>query len=203
MEKIGIYGGTFNPIHNGHLHLARCFVQRLGLDRVILIPTNVPPHKAAKDLVNAQDRLKMCALAAQIEGFQVSDVEIARQGPSYTRDTLLVMAERFPDSELYLITGEDMFLTVESWRDPGLIFQLAVLCAAPRSSGGIGALSKHAARLRQFGARTVVEDIEYLPISSTMIRDAVKSGQSITGLVPASVEEYIREHQLYQGGTTS
>ena len=198
--KIIIFGGTFNPIHNGHIHLAKCFADILQADRVILIPTNVPPHKRAPDLADAEDRLNMCRLAAEADKrFCVSDIEIARGGQSYTSETLTELHRQYPDAELYLITGEDMFFLLEEWHDPQVIYQLAMICAAPRSPKGTGALLEYAKKIERNGAKTRIEDIPYYPISSTMIREAVKAGKSISSLVPAAVERYIREKKLYLG----
>ena len=199
MQKIAIFGGTFNPIHNGHIHLAKQFALQLGVDKVILIPTCVPPHKQAPDLASAKDRLAMCGLAATGGLFEVSDIEMKRSGPSYTADTLRELKLTYPDSEFYLITGEDMFLTLEKWYKSQTIFSLAVLCAAPRSSDGLEKLRKYAGMMQQHGAKTNIQNIEYLPISSTMVRDAVKRGESIAGLVPSLVADYIVENKLYLG----
>lgn len=199
MQKIAIFGGTFNPIHNGHIHLAKQFALQLGVDKVILIPTCVPPHKQAPDLASAQDRLAMCVLAAAEDLFEVSDIEMKRSGPSYTADTLRELKLTYPDSEFYLITGEDMFLTLERWHKSQTIFDLAVLCAAPRSSDGLEKLREYAGMMQQHGAKTNIQNIEYLPISSTMVRDAVKRGENIAGLVPTLVADYIAENKLYLG----
>ncbi len=197
MRKIAVYGGTFNPIHNGHIHLAKQFARLLGIDRVLLIPTRVPPHKQPPDLASAQDRLAMCRLASQDEIFEVSDLEIRREGPSYTAETLMKLKKENPSSEFYLITGEDMFVTIQSWYKPQIIYSLAILCAAPRSTQGLQSLQNHARRLERMGARTMIKDIDYLPISSTMVRRAVQNGESISGLVPPAVEDYIRKNNLY------
>lgn len=198
MQKIAIYGGTFNPIHNGHTHLAQQFAQRVGFDRVILIPTRVPPHKRAPELISAQHRLNMCALAAQEFGFEVSNLEIRRSGPSYTADTLLQMKKQYPDDELYMITGADMFLTLNEWRSPKQIYELATICAAPRSSQGFSELAAYAKQIERYGARCIIENIEYLPVSSTMVREAVRSGESIDNLVPPAVRDYIIKNRLYR-----
>ncbi len=196
MQKIAVFGGTFNPIHNGHLHLAAGFAKALGAEKVLLIPARVPPHKAAPDLAPARDRLAMCRAAAG-GVFEASDLEIRRPGPSYTSNTLRELKALRPDAELYLITGEDMFLTLEQWHEPDVIFSLATVCAAPRSEAGCGRLLEYARALRRRGARTRVENIAYLPISSTGVREAVRRGAGIAGLVPVPVERYIREHHLY------
>ncbi len=195
--KIAIFGGTFNPVHNGHIHLAMRFANLLGVEKVLLIPTKTPPHKIAVDLVSSEDRLAMCRLVSKNSIFEVSDIEVRRAGPSYTADTLKQLKLIYPDSEFYFITGEDMFLTIQSWYEPKVIYSLATLCAAPRSRDGLENLKRHAAILERYGAKTVIGNIDYLPISSTMVRDAVKQGKSITELVPAAVADYIMENNLY------
>ena len=143
MRKIAVYGGTFNPIHNGHIHLIEKFKKLIGFDKVVLIPTNLPPHKEALELASAEDRLQMCRLAARDAGFEVSDIEIRRRGRSYTVDTLESLKESDPDAEFYLVMGEDMFLTLLSWRRPDDILKLSTICAAPRSWQGLKKLEEY------------------------------------------------------------
>ncbi|WP_411677754.1 nicotinate-nucleotide adenylyltransferase [Caproicibacter sp.] len=197
MRKIAVMGGTFNPIHNGHLHLVRRFQQIIGADRVLLIPTGTPPHKIAPNLAPARDRLEMCRLAVLSDGFEVSDMEIRRIGPSYTSDTLLAVKRENPDAELFFITGEDMFLTLHDWHEPEVIYSLATVCSAPRSSRGCSALRSYAERVVKNGAKTMICDIQYLPISSTMVRDAVRRGEDLLDYVPTAVANYIYHHHLY------
>lgn len=198
LQRIAVFGGTFNPIHNGHLHLAASFSALLSADAVLLIPTSMPPHKQTAGLASAKDRLAMCRLAARGRGFlKVSDIEIRRGGASYTSDTLLQLRGLYPGAGLYLITGEDMFLTLAQWHEAKTIFSLATVCAAPRSENGTAALLRYAEELRAQGAKTVVAPFEYLPVSSTMVREAVREGRSIAGLVPEPVGRYIRENKLY------
>lgn len=197
MQKIAIYGGTFNPIHNGHIHLAKQFARLLDLDKVILIPTYVPPHKQDVGLTPAEDRLAMCRLAASDPIFEVSDIEILREGLSYTVDTLQELKMQYPESEFYLLTGEDMFVTIRNWYRAETICSLATICAAPRGTAGLEPLLQYARVLEQNGAKTIIKNIDYLPISSTMVRSAVKNGESISGLVPPAVADYIVKNNLY------
>lgn len=196
-KKIAVFGGTFNPVHNGHLHLARSFAAAVGADRILLVPAFRPPHKRAPDLARAEDRLAMCRLAARDGPFEISTLELERGGLSYTADTLRELKRLEPGAELYLIMGEDMFLTIENWREPETIFSLATLCAAPRSGAGMSRLREHEAYLRSLGARTLVCGIPYLPVSSTQVRAAVRAGESIAELVPPAVADYIFQHHLY------
>ena len=197
MNRIAIFGGTFNPIHNGHLHIAQQFQKQLRAQRVLFIPPFVPPHKRAPDLAPAEDRLEMCRLACEGTLFEVSDLEIRRGGPSYTAETLLALKREYPDAELCFLTGEDMFLTLETWYKPDVIYSLATICAAPRSTDGLKKLRVYAEKLARHGAKVILQNIDYLPVSSTMVREAVRQGRTIDALVPAKVARYIRENGLY------
>lgn len=201
--KIGVYGGTFNPIHLGHLHILREFIRRLALEKVLLIPTGTPPHKNAPLLADAEDRLAMCRLAAREikeAPVEVSEIEFWRKGKSYTADTLEALHALYPQDELYLLMGEDMFLTVDQWYCPETIFSLAAVCASPRSAQGFARLAEKKQELEEkFGANCFVENIPYFPASSTEIRRLIKQGEALSQLVPRSVEEYIYKHGLYKG----
>lgn len=197
--KTGIYGGTFNPIHNGHLHIVEEFRRGLGLDRVLLIPTRVPPHKAAPDLASAGERFAMCRLAAQGKPWlELSDIEMRREGKSYTAETLEELSALYPQDRFYLLMGEDMFLTLGRWYRPETIFSLASVCTTPRSPDGLDALRQKALEYTgQFQARCFLEHIPYLPISSTQVRQVAAAGESLAHLVPSPVAWYIREKGLY------
>lgn len=198
--KTGIYGGTFNPIHNGHLHIVEEFRRGLGLDRVLLIPTRVPPHKAAPDLASAGERFAMCRLAAQGKPWlELSDIEMRREGKSYTAETLEELSTLYPQDQFYLLMGEDMFLTLGRWYRPETIFSLASVCTTPRSPDGLDALHQKALEYTgQFQARCFLEHIPYLPISSTQVRQAVARGEDVSGLVPQAVAAYMKERGLYR-----
>ena len=199
MAKIGLYGGTFNPIHEAHVHLVKDFADRLGLDQILLMPTFQPPHKQAHQLASPEDRLAMCRLAAVgDQRIQVSDLEIRRAGKSYTAETLEELDRLYPGNQWYLLMGEDMFLTVDHWYRPETIYRLAVLCAAPRSLDGLPRLEKHAEFLRSCGAETVLCDIRYLPVSSTLVREAIAEGKDLKGLVSPEIAAYIQEKGLYR-----
>lgn len=198
--KTGIYGGTFNPIHNGHLHIVEEFRRGLGLDRVLLIPTRVPPHKAAPDLASAGERFAMCRLAAQGKPWlELSDIEMRREGKSYTAETLEELSVLYPQDQFYLLMGEDMFLTLGRWYRPETIFSLASVCTTPRSPDGLDALRQKALEYTgQFQARCFLEHIPYLAISSTQVRQAVARGEDVSGLVPQAVAAYMKERGLYR-----
>ncbi len=201
MRKIGILGGTFNPIHNGHLHIAQGFQKHLELDSMILIPSRKPTHKTADNLESGQDRLAMCRIAAREYGYQVSDIEIRRETASYTVYTLETLREWYPDDRFYLLMGEDMFLTLLQWKNINRICELAILCAAPRSGNAAERLMRYGERLHEIGGVVRIVPVEYQDLSSTQIRNRIRRGDSVSGLMPDGVAEYIREHQLYQGGS--
>ena len=165
--RYGIFGGTFNPVHEGHLHIARAFRKTMQLDTVLWIPTKVPPHKAAEDLALPEQRLEMCRLACRGEEvFQVSDLEIRREGKSYTADTLEELHEMYPKATFCLLMGEDMFLTLLNWYKPDTILRLAEICAVPRSVGHEVRLEEQAHVLREKGATVFLEQN---PLSSLIL----------------------------------
>lgn len=198
MKKIGVFGGTFNPIHNGHLHIARSFAADLELDSVLLIPSKKPTHKPSPDLAEAEDRLAMCSLAAEGTDFLVSDLEIIREQESYTVYTLEQLKEQYPEDELYLLMGEDMFLTLLQWKAPERLCELAVFCVAPRSHDGRERLEAYGEKLSAIGGRYCITEFPFLPVSSTEIREKLRAGEAVDDLVPESVAQYLKEKQLYK-----
>lgn len=199
MTRIGIYGGTFSPPHNGHLSAARAFMEQMWLDLLYVIPTALPPHKEMDDPVSATDRLEMCRLAFRnMEGVYVSDMEIVRGGKSYTVDTLRELSGE--DRRLFFLCGTDMMLTLDEWRSPDEIFRLCYPVyirreADPALDGLI--VKKIADYQKKYGkvVRRIVT--EPLALSSSEIRTALRAGESVSGLVPPVVEKYIREKRLY------
>jgi nicotinate-nucleotide adenylyltransferase len=186
--KLGILGGTFDPIHLGHLRAAELARETLGLERVWFVPASVPPHRplAASP---ARDRFAMAALATSGNPhFTVSDVELAREGPSYTIDTLRQMREATPEAELVLIVGSDTFPEMGTWREHEAIFSLATVAVAGRP----GAVA------RPDGLPAVAIEGAGLPISSTEIRRRVAEGRSIRYLVADAVADFIAKRGLYR-----
>lgn len=195
--KIGIFGGAFNPIHNGHLNLAQCYKKSLSLDKVIFIPTAVPPHKTSEHLVMAEDRINMLKLAISNDSsYDYSDLEFKRNGKSYTYDTLCELKELYKDASLYLIIGSDQYLYFKSWYRYDDILKMATVVTASREE------NEHK-KLLDFKENnpemkdTMVSSFNVVEVSSSQIRQMVKNGDSICDLVPASVAEYIEEHRLY------
>ena len=196
--RIGIMGGTFNPPHMGHINAARSAQSELKLDRIIFIPAGIPPHKEmAENSANAQDRLNMACLAAKCIGAEVSDIEISRHGKSFTVDTLKELKRMYADSELWLIMGTDMFLSLETWREPQTIFSLASIAAVPRNEKDIKKLSEHGKILyEKYGAVSRIIDAPVVTISSSELRPDISSSE-LSGFLPDEVYEYIVSHHLY------
>lgn len=196
--RIGIMGGTFNPPHTGHINAARAATSELSLDRLIFIPSGTPPHKQmAENSATPEQRLHMTRLAAEEISAEVSDMEIAREGKSYTVDTLRKLRSENPEAELWFIMGTDMFLTIEKWREPEEIMRLANIAVEPRCDADRDTLVRHSEYLgEKYGAKTLVMKATALEISSTEIRDAIKK-ENCSDYLPWSVYEYIKQNNLY------
>ena len=197
MKKIGLFGGTFSPPHNGHLHAAKSFIDQVGLDLLYIMPANVPPHKEAPS-VSAADRFEMCRLAfASLEKAEVSDLEIKREGPSYTVDTLEALAD--PDRELYMLCGTDMFLTLDQWYRTERICALATVVLSAREKDAKNEIDRASKNLKkQYGASVIILECEPFVVSSTDIRGRIASGEDTEGLLSRDVAQYIAEKGLYR-----
>ena len=205
--KIGVYGGTFNPIHVGHMAAARCAAELLKLDRLYLIPDGRPPHKhLADNTPPPQMRLEMTRLAAESmelgDLVRVSDLEIHRKGKSYTVDTIRAVRERYPKDELYLLMGTDMFLTFQAWKDPDKIAKMCRLCAFGRSETDTESLfAVQRAYLRKtFDAKiTTITLPRLVEISSTALRRRLAdlSDRDAAKYLAPPVYGYILRHGLY------
>ena len=199
MTRIGIYGGTFSPPHNGHVKAARAFMEQMWLDILYVIPTALPPHKEMVVPVSAAHRFAMTQLAfGGIEGVYVSDMELRRGGKSYTVDTLRELAGN--DRRLFLLCGTDMMLTLDEWREPDEIFRLCYPVYIRRDNDRSldeKIVQKIAFYHQKYGKvvrRIVTEPLE---LSSNQVRAALARGGDIASMVPSSVEKYIRDNHLY------
>ena len=201
-NKIGILGGTFNPIHNGHLLLAECAIEQYVLDKVIFIPNNVSYFKSDMPMPGADIRYEMTRLAISGHtGFELSDIEIKRSGNSYTYETMEALRAIYPDSELYFIVGADSVFSFEHWMKPDIISNDCILLAAVRGSAQrTEIISKGNELHERFGTEIKLLDFKRTDISSTKIRKYIKSGDinRCRSLIPANVAEYIRSHNLYK-----
>lgn len=197
MSQTVLYGGTFNPIHRGHLDICVRARQAVDARRVLLMPAAQPPHKSAGWLAPDQDRLAMCALAARdYDLIQVDDWEIRRGGRSYTVDTLGHLAAVFPEEELWLLIGTDMFLTFTQWHRWEEIGKMASLLVASREEGDREQLLDQQQRLAERGVRSRLLQNPPMPMSSTQIREELRRDGTTEKVCP-QVLDYIREKELY------
>ncbi|MCD8006800.1 MAG: nicotinate (nicotinamide) nucleotide adenylyltransferase [Oscillospiraceae bacterium] len=196
--RIAIFGGTFNPIHNGHLNVIENVQKTLNPDKLILMPTHIPPHKAVKDLASDEARLEMCRLVAQMyHGVEVSDFELKSEGKSYTVTTMENLHSTYPDDELYFVMGSDMFHTFLTWVKPHRIMELCTLVCVCRSDDDRKRAESDAVEIRLAGGNCILIDCEAVEASSTEIRADVIAYNSTFGQVPENVERYILEKSLY------
>ena len=203
-KKIGIMGGTFNPVHHGHLVTAQEALDQFGLDEVIFIPTGDPPHKIEDLLAHAEDRYLMTVIATSSNSsFFVYRVEIDRKGKSYTIDTVKELRKLFGSgSELYFITGADAILEILTWKNTREIVTLAKFIAATRPGHDLSKIKELKTTLfdseDEADRRIFIMEIPALAISSTDIRQRIKIGRPVNYLVPEGVNNYILKHGLYK-----
>jgi len=201
MDRIGILGGTFDPIHLGHLVPSQYALESLRLDGVMLVPAAAPVHRPHHVPASDADRLQMCRLAAaSITHFTVSGLEVTRPEPSYTVLTLERLARDFPGATLVLLVGEDNLPMFHTWHKVAQVVALATVAILPRPGAGppdIGALEAAIGKtaVREILTRRVAAPL--VPISASEIRERVMSGLSVRGMVPASVARHISERHLY------
>lgn len=203
MRRIGLFGGTFDPPHLGHLALAEWARDRLGLDRVVFMPAGVPPHKRGRALTGAAHRVAMARLAVGgHRAFAVSTLEARRRGPSFTVDTLRALEAAHPGARLYLLMGADSLDDFASWHEPGAIAKLATLVVAARPGAGEPDAGRPRGRrraVRGVPARIIRLRNPGIELSSSALRARARAGRSLRYLVPDAVAAYIARHRLYRG----
>jgi len=199
-KRIGIMGGSFNPIHNGHLLLAQWAMEEAGLDGIIFMPTGNSYMKAREEMLPGPERLAMTQLAIRDrECFFCSDLEIKRGGNTYTYETLESLQSMYPHARFYFIVGADCLFSIENWYCPKKIFQYCTLLAASRNGAPMEALEKKRRELAEiYDAQILLMAFPNLEISSTDIRHRCREGRSIQYLMPDSVREYIVQHHFYE-----
>ncbi len=192
-KRIGVFGGTFNPVHYGHLLAAEQVRHQLKLDTVIFIPAMTPPHKKAVSLIEARHRINMLKIAVKGNPFfEVSDIEIKRQVISYTYDTVHAFKKIYPSGTvLYFIAGSDSALTIQSWKNYTELLRSCKFIAVDRPGYKLTGYRKN------FRNKVKFISMPLLDISSSEIRTRIRKGQSIRYLLPVKVEEYIYSHKLY------
>lgn len=197
--RIGIYGGTFNPPHIGHIHAAASFISAVDLDKLLIVPTYIPPHKSTDDFASAEDRLSMCQLAfSDLPNAVVSDMEIKRKGKSYTYLTLEELSGK--DIDLYFLCGTDMFLTLETWMNFKRVFELATICYILRENdASLSKLLDDKAEEyhRLYHASTIKIDSIAINISSTEIRESIQKNPNESPMLDKKTLSYIIDRGLY------
>lgn len=194
VKKTGIFGGAFNPVHNGHVRLAEEAVKQLKLRRLLIIPTFVSPHKHT-DLLPYEDRAEMCRRAfGHIPGAEVSDIEVRLGGTSYSINTVRALRELYPDEQFFLLIGSDMLFSFDKWYKYESLLKETRVCAVARDSDSLSDMMEYANDI----GRIKVLPTQAVTMSSTEVRNAVANGGDISGMVPAGVAEYIRENGLYK-----
>jgi nicotinate-nucleotide adenylyltransferase len=218
--KLGLFGGSFNPVHNGHMAIARQTREALGLDRILFIPTSQPPHKPDGSLAPAQDRYEMVRLAIVSDPtLAISDVEIRRPGKSYSIDTVRQLQQEYgAQTQLFFLIGLDAFLDFPSWRDPQTLLELCSFVVLSRPGLSFRSLSTvarlppipypsladlDAGRISRIEAPIGTQRLTCLklppsPISASEIRSRIRQGLPVANLLPPLVESYILQHHLYQ-----
>jgi len=204
IKRIGVMGGTFDPIHNGHLVTAEEAWKQFQLDQVLFIPSGNPPHKEDRSSLNAEDRYLMTVIAtATNPHFRVSRMEIERPGPSYTIDTVRELHRIYgKNTEVFFITGADAILEILTWKEPEAVLREATFIAATRPGYDLkkleGSLPTAEKERHASDPRVLVMEVPALAISSTDIRERVKHGRPITYLVPEGVAEFIEKNGFYR-----
>lgn len=196
--RAGVLGGSFNPVHNGHIDFANFCIDALELDVVFLIPTYITPLKNNENFASAQHRFNMCLLASEkYDKIKVSDIEIKRQGKSYTSETLSQLKKNAPETKLFYILGADAFLSIESWHDPDTIFKNATLVTTARTDSDREKIIRQKSILKDKNADVIILDKKQDLISSTKVRNMLLGHENVSNLIDKKVLLYIKENNLY------
>lgn len=196
MSKIGIMGGTFNPIHNGHISLAKAALDELELDKVWFMPSKNPPHKSHKDIASEYHRVNMIELAIkEYKEFEISKVELEREGITYTSDTLTYLNDNYPDDEFFFIMGADSLINIEKWHYPELLFKLTTFAVAARDDVDVNELNNMCRYLanKYTDVRIKVLNMGKINASSSQIR----LDEAFHNIINPKVSEYIKSNGLY------
>lgn len=199
-KRVGIFGGSFDPIHVGHLMLAQAALDRFQLDRVFFMPAKLSPFKRQLTMTDAETRYKMVELATEDNpGFEVSDLELNRPEPSYTIDTIRILKDRYPGVEIYFIAGADSVMQLEGWMTFEELLQEVIFLAAYRPSHPRAQLEAEVLRLNStYNADIRLIDFPDVDVSSSYIRESILRGGSVRYLVTDCVREYIEQHGVYR-----
>ena len=195
--KIGLFGGTFNPIHNAHLKVAKTALEQFEMEKIIFIPSKIPPHKKDEDIPKPELRYEMVELAIKENpAFEISSIELNREGPSYTVDTIAEMKEEYDD--VAFIVGADNLIQIKTWKEPEKLLSSCPFLIAPRRG-----YNRDNFQGEFFSEKELFFlDMEEIEISSTEIRNMYQEGVSIDNYVPDIVKSYIKERGIYRATTT-
>ena len=201
MRKIGLMGGTFDPIHTAHIEIAKCAREQYDLDEVIFMTSGNPPHKRGQNVTDAKARLEMVRIAIDgIDGFRASDYEVNKTEYSYSVNTLKWLHTEYPDAQIYFLIGEDSLDYIDKWYRPEEILDLCTVLVYPRLS--METLRRTLIEKQSvLGGDIRVIDADVCGVSSTQIRNIIESGQDASELLDKRVYEYIRQSNLYGSGT--
>ncbi len=192
--RVGLFGGTFNPLHNAHIEVARVALEQYELSKIVFIPNGIPPHKEGVDGVDKEARFEMVRLAVEsVPGFEASRIEVDREGPSYTIDTIRVLKDDYPQGMCFIV-GADRLLKLDTWREPHELLRSIPFIIAPRSGVSLDVFD-----VSPFREAVIVPlRMADVDLSSSGLRERVRRGESIRGWVPEPVAEYIEEHGYYR-----
>ena len=199
--KLGIYGGTFSPVHNGHISAARRFRDEIGLDKLLIIPAKIPPHKSAEGMVDAIERYRLCELAFENEErTEISDMEIKREGTSFTYYTIKELRNSGYD-DIYLLVGTDMMMYFDKWHRWEEILSMCTLVLALRAVPSESDLEQIKEKINGFrsenGAKIIELEIEPIDVSSTEVREGLRTHRDVSSLIPEKEYDYIIKKGLY------
>lgn len=192
--RVGLFGGTFNPLHNAHLEVARVALNQYELSRIVFVPNGIPPHKEQLLGGDKEARFEMVRLAVEaIPRFDVSRIEVDREGPSYTIDTIRALKEDYPQGICFIV-GADRLLKLDTWKEPHELLRSVPFVIAPRSGVSLDVFD-----VSPFREAVIVPlEMEDVDLSSSALRERIRCGESIREWVPRQVAEYIEEHKLYR-----
>lgn len=196
--RTGIFGGSFNPVHNGHIHLARSIMEELSLDRIFLVPSRISPHRSIAEYASGEDRLEMLRLACLgKKGLEPCDYELKSERVSYTIYTVEHFREKYPDDELFLLVGSDMLLSFDKWYRFGDILKTVTLAVASREDGDTAELERKAEELSAYGS-IFLSKADAVSVSSTNIRKKIVKNENYSCYLDKNVVQYIRLKGLYK-----
>lgn len=199
MRNVGIMGGTFDPVHNGHIQVAKCAKEQYHLNEIWFMPSKIPPHKRTQKISSEKDRMQMVCLAIDgIPGFVASDFELHRSEITYTAHTMRLLKEKYPNTAFSFIMGGDSFFQFENWFHPEEIVKYTKILATGRDGVSKEAMLQRKRELtKKFHGEFELIDMEDFIVSSSSIREMIKNGEAVDSLLPAKVADYIKLHNLY------